>query len=82
MYMLMSRHSSMINCYDVDSPVQFADSTSTTTSARLPAERRGTPHHRRPPWLGFWWSGVIDVHLLIIDGTIVAGAEHPAPTRR
>ena len=57
-------------------------STSTTTSARLPAERRGTPHHRRPPWLGFWWSGVIDVHLLIIDGTIVAGAAHPAPTRR
>ena len=37
MYMLMSRHSSTINRCDVDSPVQLADSTSTATSARLPA---------------------------------------------
>jgi len=37
MYMLMSRHLSTINRYDVDLSVQLADSTSTATSSRLPA---------------------------------------------
>ena len=82
MYMLMSRHSSTINRYDVDSPVQLADSTSTATSARLLAAplyidshlssaAGSTPLHRQPPQLACRRSGAAS---LIIDGHLGSAA--------
>ena len=89
MYMLMSRHLSTINRYDVDLSVQLADSTSTATSARLPAAPLYIDNHLSSAAGGAAPPLCIDNHIssaaggaappLCIDNRLSSAASRAAP---